>query len=138
MKTQRILLALTLLNLAAVAFLLARTRRSEASAAPGLLRGSALEIVDAQGRVRASIRIQPEDPAHPLPDGSPRPENVILRLITPDGRPTVKLGGSAAGAGLGLIGASDARHVILKAEGGEVYLKLVDEDRQRLVQPGDP
>jgi len=59
----------------------------------------------------------------------------MLRLITPDGRPTVKLGGSSAGAGLGLVGASDDTHVVLKAEGAEVYLKLADRDREQLVRP---
>lgn len=135
MKTQRILVAITVVNLVLLALLLARTQRAEAAGTIGVLRGSALEIVDERGRVRASIKIQPEDPAHPMPDGSPRPENVILRLINPDGRPVVKLGGSVAGAGLGLVGAADAQHVVLKAEGAEVCLKLSDGDRRRVVEP---
>ncbi|MFL5417346.1 MAG: hypothetical protein ACJ78Y_15195 [Myxococcales bacterium] len=69
------LTALTAVNLALLVFLLARTHPAEAhDGAPPVLRGSGLSIVDAQGRVRASIMMQPEDRAHPLPDGSPRPD----------------------------------------------------------------
>jgi hypothetical protein len=61
---------------------------------------------------------------------------VILRLIDPDGRPTVKLGASVQGAGLGLVGATDSTHVLLEAEGAESSLKLTNkEGRQQLIQP---
>jgi hypothetical protein len=135
MKIERILTGLTVVNLVLLAFLLVRTQRAEAQGGPTVLRGSALEIVDDQGRIRASIQVQPEDRAHPMPDGSPRPETVMLRLIDPRGRPSVKLGGSEAGAGLGLVGVSDTTYVVLKAEGAEVSLKLVDKDGQQLVKP---
>ena len=46
------------------------------------------QIVDERGKVRASISIMP---ATKLQDGSTYPETVLLRLITPDGRPSVKL-----------------------------------------------
>lgn len=55
MKTQRSLILLTLTNLALLGFLLARTAEPVgAQDRPAVLRGSALEIVDAQGRVRAT------------------------------------------------------------------------------------
>ena len=97
-------------------------------------RGRALEIVDAQGRVRASIKVHAAGTF--APTGKKYPETVMLRLIDPNGRPTVKLGGSAEGGGLGLIARSDAVHVILKAEDARATLTLTNRDGQkRLIEP---
>ena len=52
------LVALTLANLGLLVLLLARAGAPEAQA-PTVLRGRALELVDDQGRVRASIKVQP-------------------------------------------------------------------------------
>src|SRR2546427_3672315 len=49
-------------------------------------RGRALEIVDDRGRVRASIALLPEDPKV-IWKGKPYPETVLLRLMSPEGRP---------------------------------------------------
>ena len=61
---------------------------------------------------------------------------MILRLIDPDGRPSVKLAGSEHGAGLTLLAASDAIHVILKAEDASASLTLTGKDgRAQVVRP---
>ena len=97
-----------------------------------MLRGRALEIVDDQGRVRASIKIQPGGTAN----GQAYPETVILRLIDPNGRPSVKLAGSEQGAGLSLWPSRDAIHVILKAEDASASLTLTSKDgRAQVVRP---
>src|SRR5713226_600608 len=110
MKTQRILIAVTVLNLGLTMFLLAQIRRVDAggveadNVAP-VLRGRQLEIVDDQGRVRASIKIHPGDPNFKMPDGKiGYPETVMFRLIDPKGRPEVKLGASVQGGGIGFVG----------------------------------
>jgi hypothetical protein len=132
MKTQRMLVALTVLNLGLLALLLAQIRPPEASSAAPVLRGRALEIVDERGRVRASIQVQPAGTV----DGTPYPETVILRLIDPNGRPFVKLAGSERGAGLGLLGESDTTHLLLKAEGPSTSVKLTNKDgRERVLAP---
>jgi hypothetical protein len=132
MKMQRLLVALTVLNLALLVLLLAQVRPPEAASATPVLRGSALEIVDERGRVRASIKVQPAGAV----DGKPYPETVILRLIDPNGRPFVKLAGSERGAGLGLLGESDTTHLVLKAEGPGTSVKLTNKDgRERLLEP---
>src|SRR5437667_12909207 len=59
MKTHRFVVALTLLNLALLIFTLAQLPPALAQGAAPVLRGRALEIVDAQGRVRASINVYP-------------------------------------------------------------------------------
>lgn len=137
MTIQRLATILTAVNLVLLLVLVGQVRPTMAQegVAP-VLRGRALEIVDAQGRVRASIVVHPADPTVTKPDGKPYPETVMLRLIDPQGRPEVKLGASEQGAGLGLVGATDATHVLLKTEGTNAFLKLTNNDgREQLVKP---
>jgi hypothetical protein len=131
--TQRLLVALTLANLGLLLFLLTHAGKpAVADVGPAVLRGRGLEIVDDQGRVRASIKLHPAGTAN----GQAYPETVILRLIDPKGHPTVKLAGSEKGGGLGLIAASDAVHVILKAEDASASLTLTNKNGQeRLIKP---
>ena len=147
MKIQRFLIALTLVNLGLMIFLLAQIRRVDAGSVgargvePGspapVLRGRELEIVDDQGRVRASIKIQAGDPNYKWPDGKTGyPESVMLRLVDPKGRPEVKLGASVEGAGLGLAGETDTTYITLKAEGPDSSLKMTNKDgKQQLIKP---
>jgi len=137
MKIQRLLIALTVVNLGLTMFLLAQIRRVEADGVAPVLRGRALEVVDDQGRIRASIKLHPADQNFKMPDGKiGYPETVMFRLIDANGRPEVKLGASEQGGGLGLIGISDTTHVILQAEGTDSSLKLTNKDgRQQLIKP---
>lgn len=136
MKIPRLLMALTVANLGLLVMLLGRIRSAEAVGAEPVLRGRALEIVDDQGRVRASIKIHPADPAARKPNGRPYPETVMLRLIDPNGRPEVKLGASVEGGGIGFVGATDQTHVLLEATDLETVLKLTNGDgQQQLIKP---
>jgi len=124
--------ALTLVNLGLLVFLLGRAGLPDAHGDPSVLRGRGLEIVDDQGRVRASIVLHPARTAN----GKAYAETVILRLIDPNGRPSVKLAGSERDAGLSFVGETDSTHVILKAEGARASLTLSDRDgHQRLIEP---
>ncbi len=132
MKIQRLLIALTVVNLGLLLFALARIQPAVALDVSPVLRGRALEIVDDRGRVRASIQLHPEQTV----SGKTYPETVIPRLIDPHGRPAVKLFASERGAGLGLAGESDPTYVLLKAEGTGVSMKLTDKNgRERLLEP---
>lgn len=137
MKTQRLLVLITLFNILLLAISLGHTRSVLAEAVAPVLRGRALEIVDQRGRVRASIRILPADPNVRMPDGSRGyPETVLLRLITSKGRPNVKLGADERGAGLLLGGEEDPTYVQALAEGATTSLKLINRDgRQQLIKP---
>ena len=136
MKIQRLSIVLTVINLLLLAFSLAQFHPTEAQGVAPVLRGRALEIVDKEGRIRASINVHPAGPSVPVPDGKIYPETVILRLIDPNGRPSVKLGASEQGSGLGLGGDSDLTYVVLKAEGASSSLKLTNKDgREQLVKP---
>jgi hypothetical protein len=137
MKTQRLLVAITVLNLLLLVFSLGQTRAVLAEGAAPVLRGRALEIVDDKGRVRASITVLPADPTVKMPDGTTGyPETVLLRLITSQGRPNVKLAATERGAGQLLGGESDPTYVQILAEGPSTSLRLSDGDgREQLIKP---
>jgi len=137
MKTERLLILLTTVNVALLSYQLVRPRPSTAATIDlqTVIRAHALEIVDDRGRVRASLSVLPEDPKH-MWQGEPYPETVLLRLITADGRPNVKLGASRRGAGLVIGGESDPTYVQVLAEGGESSVKLIDKNgTERLIRP---
>lgn len=137
MKTERLLITLTAVNLGLLGYQVVQPRLAGASTAdiPAVLRGSALEIVDARGKVRASITVIPEDPKVTW-KGKPYPETVLLRLISPEGKPNVKLGASQSGAGLVIGGELNPTYVQVLAEGGESTVKLVDKNgTERVIKP---
>ncbi len=136
MQTQRFLIALTAVNLGLVGYQSIQSQPvCGAGRAPAVLRGRALEIVDDQGRVRASLSVLPEDPKVTW-KGKPYPETVLLRLMSPDGRPNVKLGATKLGSGLVIGGESNPTHIQVLSEGGESTLKLINGDGvERLIKP---
>ena len=139
---KRMLTVLTVCNFGLLLFLLTQVRPVHANSDAQVLRGRALEIVDAQGKVRASINVFPEGPAR-RPDGSPTqwgnkifPEAVVLRLIRPDGRPSVKMATTEQGSGLDLGGGVDPTYMVLSADGGDTSLTLTNKDgRRQVVKP---
>jgi hypothetical protein len=133
MKNQRLLVTLTVINLGLLAYQVFRPRFAFAQENAPVLRGRALEIVDERGKVRAQLRVFLPDPKHKLPSGDPYPETVLLRLIDPNGRPSVKLATDVRGGGLYLGGAEDPTMARLGAEGAEAHLELVNKDRQEKV-----
>src|SRR5947209_8361185 len=140
MKSHRLLTILTLVNFAILIFLTTTRTRSVEASSPTVLRAQGLEIVDAQGKVRASIQILPEGPPRKagsiVKGGKIVPETVIFRLIRPDGRPSVKIATSEEGSGLSLGGGIDPTYVVLNAAGGDPSLSLGNKDgRQQLIKP---
>ena len=136
MKAQHLAVTLTVVNLVLLACAQAPFRTAAAQGDAPVLRGSALEIVDKEGRVRASIKVHPGGPAVPVPDGRIYPETVVIRIIDADGRPSVKLAGSHQGAGLSLLGDSQLTYLVLKAEGAESSLKLLSKGgREQIIKP---
>jgi hypothetical protein len=131
-RQKLLLIVLTAVNFGLLAFLLTRIPGAEVQgqAVPDVMRARRLEIVDGEGRVRASIRIEPPDSRFNTP------ETVMLRLVDANGRPEVKLGASVDGAGLGLIGSTDATQAILTAQGLDSSLKVANGNgRETRIQP---
>ena len=136
MKTQRLLLALTVVNLGLLALLQwSYLGPALANGAAPVLRGRALEIVDERGRVRASLSVLP---AAVQANGETSSETVLLRLITERGRPSVKIGASEEVAGLSFSGPTGTKdtYVILEAKGTASLLKLRNEEgREQILRP---
>ena len=136
MMNPRFLIALTVVNLALLLFTLVQnTRPTFAQDGTPVLRGRALEIVDEQGRVRASLDVFP---AGTSPNGDSYPETVLFRLNTELGRPSVKIGASEQASGLSFAGPTNTKdtYVILEAKGTTSSLKLRNENGQeQIVKP---
>jgi hypothetical protein len=135
MNTQRLLIVLTLVNLALLVTTLVQMHPAVAQGVTPVLRGRALEIVDEQGRVRASLHVYPPSTQR---DGEGYPETVLLRLITERGRPSVKISASEQSAGLALVGPTGTKETYaqLGATGTVSSLRLKNEDgREQIVKP---
>src|SRR2546425_13231798 len=137
MKPQSFLTALTAVNLGLLGYQRVQPHSGGAATVdvPAVIRGRALEIVDDRGKVRASLSVLPEDPKI-IWNGKPYPETPLLRLMSPEGRPNVKLGASKRGSGLLIGGESDPTYIQVIAEGGDSKLKLINKDGlERLITP---
>jgi len=126
MKLSRFLVVLTTVNLAILLVTLVQLRPKTDEVAP-VLRGRALQIVDENGHVRASIAVHP---AQTQANGETYPETVLLRLITERGRPSVKISASEEMSGATLVGPSGTSntYTTLQARRTASSLKLKDED----------
>ena len=137
MGWRRLALVLAALNVGLVLLVIARVRPLAANeqASPGVLRGSALELIDEQGRVRAEIKVLPADPDVKMPNGTKgSPETVQLRLIDSKGSPHVKLAASEDGSGLVLGG--EKGYVQILSRGTNPYVKIVNGGGQeRILKP---
>jgi hypothetical protein len=129
MRRETLLGAVTAVNLILFAATgLMQILPAEAQDGAGILRGSGLEIVDGEGRLRSSISI--------LPAAAGEAETVLFRLIPPNGQPSVKIAASTASAGLSFVGGDDVSYVILEADGSKTRLKMVEpEGREKVIAP---
>jgi hypothetical protein len=131
MKIQRFAIGLTVINFALMIFLLTQFPRASAEQVAPVLRGRALEIVDAKGRVRASISVQ----APVTMDSKQYPETVLLRLTDPKSGPVVKLTASENGSALDLSDDSNGG-VQVFAKGNGSFVKVVDKTgREQTIKP---
>ncbi len=146
MKTQRIALALTLVNLlflslqltqnhTATAPVIAAQKPNPTDAIAPVLRGRALELVDERGKARAEIKIFPADPKVKMPDGTTGyPESVMLRLFDSEGAPNVKLTATEDGSALSLGG--EKSYAQFLSRGANPFIKLVNRDgREQVIKP---
>ena len=136
MKVISLLTALTVTNLVILALTTVQYA-SPAQARPDtdVLRGRGLEIVDDMGRVRASISVLP---AGTSANGDATAQTVLLRLITEQGRPSVKIASSEPASGLSFAGPTGTKdtYVILEARATTSSLKLRNEDgREQVLRP---
>ena len=133
MRMQRLLVVLTVVNLVLLGFLLTQLRLAVAPAAVPLLRARALEIVDGQGRIRASITVNPPVTV----DSQAYPESVLFRLSDPQSGPVVKIDASEEGSGLGLSDDSPQGGIRLMAKNRTgTFLQVTNKNgEEQLIKP---
>lgn len=137
MKSQRLAIGLTLLNAVLLLGLVAGHVRSLSAGQTALpvLRGRGLEIVDDEGRVRASIKVHGPETVN----GKQFPGAVVLVMGDPRDAPGVKLAASKNGAGLGLSNGQrlpDGRSGGIQLHADDAVLMLIDtQGRERTVRP---
>jgi hypothetical protein len=131
MKISRIQIALAIINLGLLVFLLAQLNKAHADEIVPVLRGRALEIVDGQGRIRASINVYPPETIN----NKPYLETVVLRLSDPKNGPVVKLTATEKGSALGLSDDADGGVQLHALDTGS-FLKVVDKKgKEQLLKP---
>ena len=131
MKTQRLALALTIINIALMIFLLAQLRHAKADEIAPVLRGRALEIVDAQGRIRANILIHGPETVN----NKVYPETVLFRLADPNSRPVVKLTAAENGSALGLSDDAEGGVQLFARDAGS-FVKVKDKKgKEQILKP---
>ena len=135
-KLARLTFAFTLINLGLFVWLMAQTSHVAAQDVVPVLRGRGLEVLDDQGRVRASIKTYGKG------DGSGTYDDlVIFRLHDRVGKPMIKLDthttvNGLKGSGLGLLGASDETQAYIGTTGANAKIDLKNGDgRRQQVQP---
>ena len=133
MKTQRVAIGLTVINLGLLIFLLAQIRYAGAQDVAPVLRGRGLEIVDAQGQVRAEILVHGPETVK----GKTYPETVLFRMATARRAPLMKLTVSEEGSALGLSDDSQPGGIELRANRNKGnFLKVVNRDgREQTIKP---
>jgi hypothetical protein len=124
LRLQPLLLALTVINLGMFGYVVSHSGAQAAPNDDGILRGRGLVITDAKGKNRATIEMIGETK---MPDGTVYPETVLLRLITPDGRPTVKLAATGDGSGMSLADGKGLSYVQVLARGDKPEFNVVDK-----------
>ena len=138
MKTQQIMIALTLANAGMLIFSLTQPHSTAAQDIAPVLRGHALEIMDDQGRVRAEIKVFPAQPALKMPDGTTGyPETVLLRLNDSHNGGHVKLDTNEDGAGFVLGGKTGTNsYTQLLSRRADPFIKIVNKDgREQIIKP---
>ena len=133
MKTQRVAIGLTLVNLGLLIFLVAQLGNAGAQNVAPVLRGRGLEIVDSQGQVRAEIVVHGPETVN----GKTYPETVLFRMATPQRAPLMKLTVSEEGSALGLSDDSQPGGIELRANRNKGnYVKVVNSDgHEQTIKP---
>lgn len=134
MKIQRIAIAITIINLVLMVILLAKMNAATAQKEQinlQVLRGSGLEIIDKEGRIRASITFHDAV----VKDSVTYSAGVLLRLIDSKGQPSVKIGAAEDGGGLSFANEKDGYIQLISKESGG-FLKIKNADgKEQVIKP---
>jgi hypothetical protein len=124
MNTNRLAVALTVINLILLIVVIAQSRVIANQTIPEVLRVRAFELVDGNGRVRAQLNIDETN------------GEVIFRLRDENETIRVKLGASEEGSGLLLINDLTEPGVHLLAKQDDTSLTLTDQSgAEQVIKP---
>lgn len=124
MNTNRLAVALTVINLILLIVVIAQSRMTANQTIPEVLRVRAFELIDENGRVRAQINIDETN------------GEVIFRLRDEKETIRVKLGASEEGSGLLLINDLTEPGVHLLAKQDDTSLTLTDHSgAEQVIKP---
>ena len=136
MKPNLFLIAITLLNAGMLTMSFIQNRSAVLTpAGDQILRGRGLQIVDDSGHVRASIQVLPQSRQQ---DGTMSAETVLLRLITEQGRPSVKISTSEQRSVMSLTGPTGTSHTYVQALAGSSASAVVvrsEDGGERKIEP---
>jgi hypothetical protein len=129
MRTLRFALVLTAVNLGVLSLTLPKALASSAQSVSPVLRTQVLELVDARGRLRSRLNVEPGG-------------EVVLRLFDQNGTIRVKLGAGEHGSGLLLADETTEPgiHLIARRTGTDdrpstTSLTLRADGRSRILRP---
>src|SRR5215471_5228024 len=124
MKSSRVGIGLTAVNLVLLMFLLTQIHHAGASDVAPVLRARALQILDSQERVRAEILVHGPETVN----GKEYPETVLFRMADPKSGPVVKMTASEEGAALGLSDDGNGAVQLYANRRKGNYLRVVSKD----------
>jgi hypothetical protein len=122
MKTQRVAVVLTAINIVLLAAILFQGRPASAQAVPSVIRAQSLEIVDPQGQVRFHLAAQPDGEA-------------VFRMRDTAGTIRVKMSASKEGSGLLLIDNETEPGFHVLANRSETVVTLKRGKQQQVLRP---
>jgi len=133
MKTQRLTIVLTVINLLILLIVLFLFTTAFKPEVVPIVRGHAFELIDEHGKVRAEIKVLPTEPTLKMPDGTVGyPETVLFRLFDSEGGPNVKIGATDDGAGLVLGGESGYIQILSRTAEPTIKLANNKGDEQKI------
>ncbi len=115
MKLQRIAILITIINVLALAFVLAETRTFADPVVSPLVKTRAIELVDESGKTRATLDIE-------------KTGEVVFRLRDEQGTIRTKLGAGHDGSGLSLMDDRTEATVQIRANRDGGGITLLDRD----------
>ncbi len=123
MKTNRLAVALTVINFVLLIAVFVQSRAIAAQTVPDVLRVRAFQLVDENGEVRAQLDVESNG-------------EVVFRLRDEKGTIRVKLGASEEGSGLLLANSLTEPGVHILADQNGTSLTLTEEGgAQRVIEP---
>jgi len=131
MKTNRLLLLLTVANCILLWRLVSYPRPVVADTVPSVIRARSLEIVDEMGHTRAEIKVFPSSTTT---GQSKTSDAVQFRLIDETGGPKVKIGAVGENGGMYLGGGSGYVQVLTNDE--KPFVRIIDRTgKDKVIQP---